>query len=118
MFVKIKMVNTRRTDDQCQSRVDSAPDCLHLSRREGNAILFRSVKRVGAAIHPDHRLDGERRLLRVASFVEGDTEGGNKFGLVVVAHLDFHVVTREAVTQVIERQERVVEVYGLDLLIE
>ena len=104
----LKSVDTWRSNDERQTRVDPASDGLNLRRREHDVVLLGRVERIGTSFYPDDGVDGQRRLLRL---LEGDSEGRQRRRPV----RGFDVVTREALPQVLERQERVVEVDRLDL---
>ena len=100
--------DTWRSNDERQTRVDPASDGLNLRRREHDVVLLGRVERIGTSFYPDDGVDGQRRLLRL---LEGDSERRQRRRPV----RGFDVVTREALPQVLERQERVVEVDRLDL---
>ena len=101
-------MDTWRSNDERQTRVDPASDGLNLRRREHDVVLLGRVERIGTSFYPDDGVDGQRRLLRL---LEGDSERRQRRRPV----RGFDGVTREALPQVLERQERVVEVDRLDL---
>ena len=101
-------MDTWRSNDERQTRVDPASDGLNLRRREHDVVLLGRVERIGTSFYPDDGVDGQRRLLRL---LEGDSERRQRRRPV----RGFDVITREALPQMVERQERVVEVDRLDL---
>jgi hypothetical protein len=101
-----------------------------LRRRKRNVVLLGRVEGVGPALLFDCRFYQEGRLLSLRAFVEGHSEWRNEFeffgfcvdfcvvcsvDFCVIRIFDFDVVTGEAVTQVVEGEEGVVEVDCFDL---